>query len=377
METEIINYTPADLGKFANNFEKEILDAKKGLENSFAYLLNYLPEKPLIGENEDFQVITIGGSHLEKAIVKKVEGKIEINYFYEEDVPLFKTKEIFLETVLRQLDPKTRVLTLNFAYQLEPIIRDGAVDGKFLAGTKGHTFDGLIGEFVGQELEKYIFEKLSRKVVVTVGNDTLGLGLAGMEVDTNFDWQNSVVGIVGTGMNFGYFESQDCFANLECGNFSNFKQSFSGKIIDSLSSNYQKQLLEKEISGKYLSQHFNILANLQGLKENVTSSKDMNNLISQRNDEVRELGLKVLSHSAQLVAGVLFGLYNYKKQAGGFDSNFKLMALIEGSLFWKAYEYRQMVLENLQKLGLKKDSIFFPHLYNSGILGAAKLALGK
>jgi hexokinase len=367
-------YSITQLQSFASNLISEIKNSEQNQNTDLAFAVNNLDQVDSVKENEVFQVMMMGGSHLESALVKYTNGKPEILSFYEDDLPTLVSKQVVMELFAKNYDPNVKFVALNFAYPLKPIIREGVLDGVLLHGTKEHTFKNLVGQTVGEEIEKYIEFAKGKKVRVSICNDTVALGLASLGFKEGFDQNNTVFGVVGTGFNFGTFQSKSELVNLESGNFSNFEQSYTGLILDALSPNYGKQKLEKEVGGAYLVRHFNILANLEKLNINLKNTKEMSHLAESGDPKLAELISKVFERAASLVAMHIYALYQWKKQKSPQNKNFKLLILIEGSLFLKGFRFRQYVDKYILELGLKKEDYHIDHFKNIGLYGVAKLA---
>src|SRR5207302_1026335 len=99
-----------------------------------------------------------------KGLVTRSNNHLSITNQEIKTQPIFHTQEDFLKFLSQELDPNISHLALNFAYPLSPFIRDGKLDGTLLLGTKENIFEGLLGKNVGEEIEKYIFEKKARKI---------------------------------------------------------------------------------------------------------------------------------------------------------------------------------------------------------------------
>ena len=367
-----MRYTVTELREFSKNFTEELLQASKGAQNSLLFAKNSLPKVNFVQQNQEFQVIMIGGSHLESATARINQNKVLLTEFYQYDIPKLTTKEMFLQTVSKAVNPETKLICINFAFPIRPIFREKKLDGVLLRGPKGHDFEGLIGLEVGLEVEKYILENLKQKVDIILANDTVALGLATKEFN-DFTWENSVVGIVGTGTNFGIFESQDTFINIESGNFNKFKQSESGKIIDLESSNALHQWFEKEVGGEYLVKHFNLDAKLDGLDFELESSKELGNILEDIKHPCQHIVADIFSRSSQLIAAQIYGIWEYKNLNSRLQEGQKLMLLMEGSLYWKGFEYSQKVDFYLKQLGLTPQNYEIRFLENMGLKGISRL----
>ncbi len=360
------------LKKISSNLIAELTQASTGSKNSFAYARNEIPAGGLVKEGEIFQVIVMGGSHLESSLVQNINSHIEILSKYKEGLPHLESKKLVCELFAKQLHSEVTKVSLNFAYPMQPIVRQGFIDGILISTTKEHRFVGMLHNTVGLMLEEYIFETQKRKIQVSVCNDTVGLGIAGTKYSDKYKKEEIICGIVGTGYNFGFFESENIFINVESGNFDKFEQTYTGKIIDALSTNPGKQYLEKEVGGAYLSKHFNILAKLNSLPINLHTTKELSHSTESENQDEAELASTIFERATSLVAMQIFGIYEFKKQSLG---DFKMLCLIEGSLFWKGYQFKEKTYSYLEKLGLSKDKCEIAQITNSGIIGAGSLLI--
>lgn len=366
-------YSIESLKRISGALQQEISQAAKGQTNSLAFAKNPLPTTNLVQENQTFQVIMMGGSHLESALVKQVYGVIRILHVTDQDLPLLENREIVCQIFTQHLKPDVEVVCLNFAYPLQAVMRDGYLDGRLTSAPKQHNFTGLLGQNVGQILEEYVLERLGRKIKVTVCNDTTALALASLGYSEDFGPEQTMVGVIGTGFNFGLFENETTFVNLESGNFNQFDSTPTGQIIDRDSSNPGLQLLEKEVGGAYLASHYNLLAKESDLAITLESSKEVSQLAT-RNTPAGRLAQQVLRRSASLVAAKIVAIYSYQKAKLKGDDNFQMLAMLEGSLYWKGHQYRQYVDEYLNLLGVA-NKITIVGLERMGLIGVAKLAI--
>ncbi len=350
------------LKQIASNFLDELNRSNLGEETSLSFIKNTTPELKSVKEGETFQAIVVGGTVFKSAVLTKINGELKINSLKTIIAPVFHTKNKFLEFVTEHLEKTTTTLALNFAFPLEPIFENNKLDGLLLFTTKEHNFEGLVGHRVGLAIEKYILSKTKRKISVSLANDTICLLLSGLTVG---NYENLAAGIVGTGFNMAVFLSKNTTVNLESGGFNKFEQSEEGRIIDAKSENPGVHTFEKEMSGGYLYKHFNLL-----LKKNkmhyppISETKELDALARDHSASVSELAKEVLEYSAQLFACMVVGIMEFKKQ----DLNF----VMQGSLFWKGYNYKETVEETIKKLDSKYRAKFLD-IENSDILGAAKL----
>lgn len=345
-----------------DNFEQELIRSNQGQKTSLAYIHNTIPSTPLVTNGETFQVLAVGGSMYRNAIMEKKDDKVCIHYEVTDKLPVFALKEDFFEFMETQIDPNVSVIALNFAYPLEPIFENGRLDGVLIKGSKEHTFLGLINKKVGYELEQYMLEKHNRKITISVANDTVCLILSGL---TRTTWDHLAAGIVGTGLNFALFLDKNTIVNLEAGGFANFPQTETGKAIDAKSNMKGQGLFEKEVSGGYLYKHFNQLIAEKKLNHTpITDTTELSRLAAHDIPEVSKIAYETLERSAAFVATQIAGIASFKKQP--------LTFIMQGSLFWKGYDYKELVKKYVTEL-IPNYEINFIDGDDSDVLGAAKL----
>ncbi len=348
-----------DLSVIKNTVIKEITDASLNNPSSFSYLSHPLAFEPLITAEVKFQVLVIGGSICKKALAQKEGQKITILSQEEKPQPNFQSAEDLFTFIQKELDPDVDTLALNFAYPLQPVFREGKLDGTLRSGTKENTFTNLVGKQVGLEIEQHL--KDQRILHVSVANDTICLLLSGL---AQFPWNNLAGGIVGTGLNFAYFTEKNTIVNLEAANFDKFPLSEAAKLIDAESANPGKALFEKETAGAYLYKHFNILSQQKNLSGSpLSSTEELNELAEHDQTEKGTLALNILSRSAALVACQIAGIADFKKS----DMTF----VMEGSLFWQGFQYKKTVEEQITLL--TPHHVQFILIEQSSLLGAAQL----
>ena len=351
-----------ELAAITRNFASELQNGADRHPTSLSFIRHQLSLAPKVKKDEVFQVLRIGGSIYQNALVKRINGSIAIVKSTQKPLPVFTTKEVFLSFIEKALDPHVDHLALNFAYPMEPVSRDGYLDGKLVFGTKEHSFTGLVGKLVGETIEKHVKDTKKRTIHTALANDTVCLLLSGL---TQFRWEGLVGGIIGTGLNFAIFLDESTIVNLESANFNKFHQSPEGKLIDRGSARPKSALFEKEVSGGYLYQHFNIRLHKEGLDfPEITSTKQMDTVAFKNIPLVSLLAREVSDHSSSLVSCQIAGIAEFLKRDCVF--------IIEGSLFWKGWRYKENVGVTVRQL-VPQRQISFVFIEESGVLGAAKL----
>lgn len=349
------------LQKIADTFTQDLISAKNGHKTSLAFIINELPATPLVREDQTFQVMGLGGSIFRRALIEKTAQGLEVKNPTEKPHPIFSTREGFLEYVAENLEKNIKFLAINFAQGVEPIFNQGKLEGKLFGAAKEHKFEGLLGKNICEEIENYILEKENRRIKVSLANDTICLMLSGL---TRYPAENLSAGIVGTGTNFAIFLDKTHAVNLEAGGFSNFTPSNETQIIDKNSEFPGTQLWEKEVSGGYLYKHLNLI-----LKENnisypeLTDTKEIDKIIEQNIPQVSDIARELIHDSAQKSAAMMAGIMNFYGRNVTF--------VMQGSLFWKGYDYKETVAKTTTELSQFEAS--FVQVENADYLGAAKL----
>lgn len=339
-----------------DNFVSELTRAENNEQSSLPYIRHTLPDKPLIGDSELFQVMVIGGTVFRSALCKKVNGSIKVLSKKKSHPPKFITKDDFLSYINEHLDQKINLLTLNLAYPLQPVFKSTHLDGTLLSGTKENEFLGLVGQEIGEEITKNAYKLTGKNITVTTANDAICLLLSGL---SQFPKEKIFGGIIGTGVNFAYFNNQYEAINLESANFDKFPLSLEAKTIDGMSLHRGKALFEKEVSGAYLYQHYNLHHTDKLIPDTGTLAQ-----LSQEDSTQGQEARKLFDRSASLVACQIAGILEYKKQ--------DMIGAMEGSLFWKADNYKTLVETYISML--TKYSVRFIKVDDDSIIGGAMLA---
>lgn len=355
--------------KIRDDFLTELSRAAQGKKTSLLYITTTLPKNEILQRGK-FQAMVIGGTHYHTQIAERhPDGSIShISAAQKGDVPQFATKEIFFETIAKLLHPSITYLSLNLAYPLYPMIRKNQLDGKLAYGTKDHTFKDLLGKLIGEAIEDYIKESQGRRIYVVIANDTVCLVLAGLQ--TTSHRENLVGCIVGSGYNISLFLDAHTVVNLECASFDNFEQTQTGKQIDAASLNPGRGLFEKEVSGFYLYQHFNLLSKQFGLKiPPLHETKQLSMIAAVGNGQAKQIARALLFRSASLVAAQLAAIYLFKGKPSSLE------VITEGSVLKQGWQYKQMIGDALQKLGVHPEAITFLQNKDSSLVGATQLLI--
>jgi hexokinase len=371
MSDDALHIEIPDYEKIRDAFSNELTQAARGEKTSLPFILNQLPTAPLVQVDEIFQVFVIGGTNGEAATVRyNADGTVTIvDYRAHPELAKFKTAEDFLGFVDAHVNRDTRAIGINFAASLQPKRGDkGQLDGVLIEGeTKGHGFKGLQQERVGQTIENYFKQKRGQEVIVSVGNDTVCL-IASKAVG-RIDRTNLAAGIVGTGYNMAFFMDDGTIVNVQASDFTGFTPTATGKIVDQESTNPGEQLFDKEVAKIY--KHYNVLVDKFGLPGGKLQTGTELGALAAANDGAEgNIARALLRRSASLVAAQFAGLYNFKGQPE------RLIAVMQGGLYWEGPSYKEIVLEELKDLGVPGDAFVFEKVNRSDIIGAAMLLTG-
>jgi hexokinase len=351
---------PPKIKDIYHAFLAELRAAANGEQTSIPYITHTLPSRQKKETDETIQVLVIGGTNCISAHVQITKGTARIIKKEHRDIPSFTTKDIFLQFVESLIDTAMEKIAVNFSHAIEPQMRNGFLDGKFMFGAKEHPFHGLEGQCVGEEVKNHIQTTQKRGVSVSVANDTICLLLSGLTVGA---WDTIACGIVGTGMNMALFQDENTLVNLESGEFSSFDQSPEGTAIDTKSEQPGNALFEKEVSGAYLYQHYNIRAAEKGVPL-ISSTEELSDLAEKGKGEECDIARSIFSHSARLTGAQIAAISTFHSKHITF--------VMEGSLFWQAWQYKGLVQDTVSTLE-PHHPVHFVEVPDSSVIGAAQL----
>ncbi len=359
---KISMYTTEEIRSIRTDMVREMSDASRGEETSLVFarheMADHSRELPV-----EAQVLVIGGSNFSCSKVKITSQQVEIIETWDSSLPVISDRDVFISLIDEYIAEKPELICINFAYPLSPATRGNRIDGILIKGTKDHVFNGLVGEKIGETVENIYRKKFNMDSAVLCANDTVCLVLAGLG-----RWKAGSLagGVIGTGFNFGFIADGSTVINLESGNFNRFRHSDTGMIIDEDSTNRGLQALEKEVSGAYLYRHYNIYAEKFGFpRRDIGSTRELAAIAAGSGDGA-ECARNLFERSASLVSALIAAIHDFK------DGN-ELNVIIEGSLFWKGWKYRESVDEHLRRLGIPDGRISIHGMENSSIIGGARL----
>lgn len=379
-----------ELVTYAKLFQKDLIMALSNQRSSLPTILNPIHK---ISPTPGFGVaVSIGGTNGYISAFR-ISGKKEITFLNRKSfvLPIETTREKLFHLITKNIlaaangRKETFPIGIGLAYPLKPLLSHGFIDGQLLYMTKGRNIEGLVGAAVGRSYHRFLIEHYGIDTTVTVGNDAICLLLGGNGVE--------VAGVVGTGLNFAYWEKRQMIAPLKLGELITFSQ---GEVaINIESKNFDKieatqlldrvdktsndpgySLAEKETAGAYLYQIFNA-----GKKEivgdafpDLSSTDQLNDIITGAfpypKEKARLFAERIFHRSAQIVAIQLCGILMKLGKTKGI-----VPVVMEGGIFWKAKNYPSLVNLYINMI-LPEVIPSFARLFGSSRRGIAILARG-
>jgi hexokinase len=389
--------TPEDLIKYSILFKKELLKALSNQKSSLPTILN--PIHRMVPTPTFGVAVSVGGTNgytsafrvSSTGVLKFLNRKMFTLPTDTTEEALFQliTENVFKVAPLRK---KAFPIGIGFAYPLKPVLHYGFIDGELLYMSKGRLIKGLVGKKVGQQYHKYLKNKHKFDTKISVANDAICLLLGGDGAD--------IAGVVGTGLNFAYWEKRiniapmklsdlagfgqsEVAVNIESANFDLIEETKLRKVVDKLSDDKGYSQSEKEAAGAYLYQIFNA-----GKKEilpnyfpSLISTDQLNDIITNAyvypvdidedaKKNAKEFAFRIFHRSAQIVAIQISGILCKLGKSSGLVS-----IIMEGGIFWKAHNYPSLVNQYLNMI-MPEIIPSFARLFGSSRKGIAILASG-
>ncbi len=384
-----------NLIKYARLFTKELDKALNSQRSSLPAILNPVHRlSPAAG----FGVaVSIGGTNGYVSAFR-ISKKKTVHFINRRlfSLPEETTKRDLFHLITKNIlsvagnRKKAYPIGIGFAYPLKPILHHRFIDGELLYMSKGRNIAGLIGKKVGQEYHKFLIKEYGIDTTVSLANDAICLLLGGDGAD--------VAGVVGTGLNFAYWEKRknisasklsllkrfsqnEVAVNIEAKNFDKIPKTKLLDVVDRASHDPGYSLAEKQSSGAYLYQIFNagkekILGkNFPDLDSSDQLSAILTDAFISPTPTAKKLPLqaklfaqRILERSAQVVAIELCGILMKIGKTRGI-----VPIVMEGGIFWKAKNFPSLV--NLYTNKILPEAIpSFARLFGSSRRGIAILA---
>lgn len=387
-----------ELKKLAKLFQYELLAALHNQQSSLPSILNPIYKmKPQVG----FGVaVAVGGTNgYVSAFRVSKSGVIRFINRKKFSLPEQSTREklftLITDNMLKVVKRREGrfPIGIGFAYPLKPLLFNGFIDGELMYMTKGRNINGLVGKRVGQEYHRFLIDEYGIDTTVAVANDAICLLLGGDGAE--------IAGVVGTGLNFAYWEKRSNIAplklgdlpffgqnevavNIEAKNFNKIPGSKLREAVDKKSDDPGFSLAEKEAAGAYLFQIFNASKDkILGKKfPALTSTDQLNDIItkafvypknitSEQKKQAFLLAERIFHRSAQIVAVELCGILMKIDRTRGV-----VPVVMEGGIFWRARNYSALVNLYINMI-LPEVIPSFARLFGSSRRGIAVLARGN
>lgn len=385
------------LAVYAKLFRSELIRALSNQHSSLPTILNPISKiRPRPGFGV---VVAVGGTNgYVSAFRVGEEGIIKFLNRKTFSLPENTTREDLFHLITRNVlsvangRKKHFPIGIGFAYSLKPLLVHKYIDGELLYMSKGRIIESLVGKKVGQEYHKFLIKEYGIDTTVAVANDAICLLLGGDGAE--------VSGVVGTGLNFAYWEKRASIApmklnelsgfgqgevaiNIESANFDKIEGTVLREVVDKKSDDPGYSLSEKESSGAYLYWIFNAGKD-EILGKNfpsLSSTDQLNDIITRAfvypktvDSEVRKIARvfaeRIFHRSAQIVSIQLCGILLKLGKTKGL-----VPVIMEGGIFWKAHNYPALV--NLYVNQILPEIIpSFARLFGSSRRGIAILASG-
>ncbi len=319
-------------------FLEELCKSSQGTTSTLPYLVHHFPSQPIhINTNTNSLILIIGGSNYLKARYQTNTHTITEREGGE--TPPFPTADALFSFIRTHMDNHTEHCIIGFAYPLAPVLHDNTtIDGILIAGAKGNAFQGLVGKPVGLALKRYM-QKHQRNITFSILNDSM-CALLGASVKTHRS--STMCFIAGTGTNSAFFKSTYVAVNVQSGEFTRMPLSPTGSIIDQRSLSPGTYFFEKEMGGKYLHQHYNLLIQKQSSPiPPIPSTKALDAIAHDEKNPGCHIARRLWHRSASLTATQIAGIVEYKQQ--------DMRCLMVGSL-WEAYKYKETVAHMIKEL---------------------------
>lgn len=226
---------------FVKNFVQEINKAKKGQDSSLEYIT--LPLSAIEDRSNFEYFCSIGGTNVIVSSKSEIIKKIKLKKL--------KTGRELITIITKIIPPIAQSLLVTIAFPFLPIVCGNYTSGIITKSVKEHRIDDILNHDFG----KLLLDRIPTLKKIQVINDVHYL------LYSNYISMGANASLIlGTGLNCGMIENGNCI-NLECGGFDGFDPLPTTLIIDSQSSLPSHRLLEKEIAGSYLYQHYNLIKN--------------------------------------------------------------------------------------------------------------------
>ena len=282
------------IAEYAGYFIDDMRRGLEGKESSLKMIPTYINAEDKIPVNEEVIVLDAGGTNFRNAIVyfnEKNEAIIKnFNQFSMPGVSVEIDKDDFFEDFVKKSNDilnKSGKIGFCFSYPTDILPNK---DGRLVCLSKEMKVKNLIGELIGENLNKKIKEHGFSEKRITILNDTVTALLAGMSNSSKGNYSSYLGFILGTGTNVCYLEKnknikkenyiekeKEQVINIEAGNFNRLPIGDFDKELDKALIDKGSQFFEKMVAGRYFGS-LCLTAFKNGIKENLFSEESSNRL---------------------------------------------------------------------------------------------------
>lgn len=307
---------------------------------------------------------------------------------------------------LHQMDISREIeIGLTFSF---PMRQKSIASGVLLNWTKGFTTKGMVGKDVVRLIQKTFSKKGFPQIKIkAIANDTVGTLLRGRYSNSSCD-----MGVIlGTGTNAAYIErafniTKDkalcnktglMLINMEWGGFNLVPQTKYDKELDLKSSNPGEQFLEKMVSAHYLGELVSLIVDdfvaagefssaMQFIQtKNCFTTQELSQIIEDKHSALpvtkkilaekgavrasqrdcsllKEIAKIIMQRSADLAATMIAAVI----KKGDCCSYREHAVAIDGSLYEKAYGYKENVLRTINSILGRKRKAIVPFVCKDG-----------
>jgi hexokinase len=353
-------------------------------------------------------------------VVFRRGGQAEIGDFSKYSMPglarEYSAKEFYAELADRILPVASRSRNIGFCFSYPAEISPDC-DGKLLYWTKEVKAPEVEGQYIGRNLLAALAERGHADKKVVILNDTIATLLAGKGAGAVRHCASYVGFILGTGTNTAYVERNAAITkrtdldpggsqaiNIESGNFALAPRGDVDLAFDATTANPGRQALEKMISGAYLGGLALLAARTAagegllgagaaGLLSSLPSLStiDMDRFAANPFCAGPLAGPALSDADRAVVLGIFSGVVARAafltainisaavlKSGAGADPLHPVGVNIDGSTFYKTYQFQSRVEEHLRRLlGCRGVGFSLTRVDEAPVIGAAVAALMK
>jgi len=278
LPADIIEAFKVPLGQMRSiikDFHSEMVKGLSGKRSSLKMIPGFV-DKPTGRESGEFIALDLGGTNLRVLLIKlKRRGRISVRrekgFILRKAHTAGSSRELFdfIASAIKRFCEEQKfdvkkTVSMGFTFSF-PVRQLGVAQGRLLSWTKEFSTRGVIGRDVVKLLQEALMRQgLENFKISALVNDTVGTLAAAAYADPRCD-----IGVIlGTGTNACYRERTSritkwrgkgsvgkwMIVNIEWGNFNKLRRTEYDRLLDASSSNPGEQVLEKMVSGMYLSE---------------------------------------------------------------------------------------------------------------------------